>query len=97
MTPEYLKIVIGSNKILSMPFNSVVASMTHQFLSSTEDENFVSDTYYYVFVNASKQIEKWLLDCIDEDFLNPINLFGDWMKNFIDYTAARNNKLFIIF
>ena len=93
MTPEYLKIVIGQDKILSMPFNSVVASMTHQFLSSTEDENFVSDTYYYVFVNASKQIEKWLLDCIDEEFLNPINLFGDWMKNFIDYTAARNKRL----
>ena len=68
MTPEYLKIIIGQEKILSMPFNSVVASMTHQFLSSTEDENFVSDTYYYVFVNASKQIEKWLLDCIDEEF-----------------------------
>ena len=70
MTPEYLKILIGEDKILSMPFDSVVASMTHQFLSNTEDENFISDTYYYVFVNASKQIEKWLLDCIDEDFLN---------------------------
>jgi hypothetical protein len=93
MTPENLNIVIGDEKILSMPFDSVVASMTHQFLSNSEDENFISDTYYYIFLNASKQIEKWLLDCIDEDFLNPINLFGDWMQNFMDYTAARNKRL----
>lgn len=93
MTPDFFNVLVGKEKILSMPYETVVASMTHQFLSTTSEENVISDTYYYVFLSASKQIEKWLTHCKDEDFLNPIDLFGEWMPNFIDYTAAQNKRL----
>ena len=71
---EMIKIKISNKKTLEMSRESVIASLTNQFLTKTSPE-VIGEQYFKLFQICSKDIEQYL-DSLDSS--NTFNLFGHY-------------------
>ena len=72
--PEAVKVYLNRKKI-SMPFDSVSASLTHQVLSKNA-RRFEGEHYYMLFESTLIEIKEYLKHKIDQDSKYTLNLFG---------------------
>jgi hypothetical protein len=86
--PEAVKVYLNRKKI-SMPFDSVSASLTHQVLSKNA-RRFEGEHYYMLFESTVIEIKEYLKYKIEEDPKYTLNLFGEWMNDFIEYQKEKS-------
>ncbi len=86
--PEAVKVYLNRKKI-SMPFDSVSASLTHQVLSKNA-RRFEGEHYYMLFESTVIEIKEYLKYKIEEDSKYTLNLFGEWMNDFIEYQKEKS-------
>jgi hypothetical protein len=86
--PEAVKVYLNRKKI-SMPFDSVSASLTHQVLSKNA-RRFEGEHYYMLFESTLIEIKEYLKHKIDQDSKYTLNLFGEWMNDFIEYQKEKS-------
>ncbi len=72
-----------------MPFDSVSASLTHQVLSKNA-RRFEGEHYYMLFESTVIEIKEYLKYKIEEDPKYTLNLFGEWMNDFIEYQKEKS-------
>ena len=72
-----------------MPFDSVSASLTHQVLSKNA-RRFEGEHYYMLFESTVIEIKEYLKYKIEEDSKYTLNLFGEWMNDFIEYQKEKS-------
>lgn len=81
---EMIKIKISNKKTLEMSRESVIASLTNQFLTKTSPE-VIGEQYFKLFQICSKDIEQYL-DSLDSS--NAFNLFGEWIDSFSEFKST---------
>ena len=81
---EMIKIKISNKKTLEMSRESVIASLTNQFLTKTSAE-VIGEQYFKLFQICSKDIEQYL-DSLDSS--NAFNLFGEWIDSFSEFKST---------
>ena len=81
---EMIKIKISNKKTLEMSRESVIASLTNQFLTKTSPE-VIGEQYFKLFQICSKDIEQYL-DSLDSS--NTFNLFGEWIDSFSEFKST---------
>lgn len=67
-----------------MSRESVIASLTNQFLTKTSPE-VIGEQYFKLFQICSKDIEQYL-DSLDSS--NAFNLFGEWIDSFSEFKST---------
>lgn len=80
---ETIKIKISNKKTLEMSRESVIASLTNQFLTKTSPE-VTGDQYLKLFKICSKDIEQYI-ESLDSS--KPLNIFGEWMDDFSEFKS----------
>ena len=86
--PETIKVHLNRSKI-SLPFNSVCASLTHQILSKNA-KRFEGEHYYMLFESTVIEIKEYLKNKVEDNSKFAINLFGEWMNDFIEYQKEKS-------
>ena len=86
--PETVKVYLNRSKI-ALPFDSVSASLTHQILSKNA-RRFEGEHYYMLFESTIIEIKEYLKSKINEDSKFAVNLFGEWMNDFIEYQKEKS-------
>jgi hypothetical protein len=86
--PETVKVYLNRSKI-ALPFDSVSASLTHQILSKNA-RRFEGEHYYMLFESTIIEIKEYLKSKINEDSKFAVNLFGEWMNDFIGYQKEKS-------
>jgi hypothetical protein len=86
--PETVKVYLNRSKI-NLPFDSVSASLTHQILSKNA-RRFEGEHYYMLFESTVIEVKEYLKSKIDEDSKFAVNLFGEWMNDFIGYQKEKS-------
>ena len=86
--PETVKVYLNRSKI-ALPFDSVSASLTHQILSKNA-RRFEGEHYYMLFESTIIEIKEYLKSKINEDPKFAVNLFGEWMNDFIEYQKEKS-------
>lgn len=81
---KMIKIKISNKKTLEMSRESVIASLTNQFLTKTSPE-VIGEQYFKLFQICSKDIEQYL-DSLDSS--NAFNLFGEWIDSFSEFKST---------
>ena len=86
--PETVKVHLNRSKI-ALPFDSVSASLTHQILSKNA-RRFEGEHYYMLFESTVIEVKEYLKSKIEEDSKFAVNLFGEWMNDFIGYQKEKS-------
>lgn len=88
-TPEYINVKIG-NSCFEISFETLVASMTHQYLSNSS--NFHQNEDYDMLFDVSKLlITEYILDLLKENAY--IDILGEWFEDFVQFQQNKNKPL----
>jgi hypothetical protein len=87
--PEFVKIKIG-NSTFDLAFDSLIASMTHQYLSNHHTMREDSD-YDLIFEVTKELISDFIKDNLDKK--EYIDILGDWVPEFVVYHNEKNKPL----
>jgi hypothetical protein len=87
--PEFVKIKIG-NSIFDLAYDSLIASMTHQYLSNHHTMREDAD-YDLIFEVTKELISDFVKDNIDKK--EYIDILGDWVPEFVVYHNEKNKPL----
>lgn len=87
--PEYVKVKIG-NSFFDLAFDSLVASMTHQYLANHHTVREGAD--YDVLFEVTKEL---ISDYIKENISKKefFDILGDWVPEFVIYHNEKNKPL----
>ena len=87
--PEYIKVKIG-NQIFDLAFESLIASMTHQYLSN--HHNVRPDADYDVLFEVTKElISDFVIDSISKKEF--VDILGEWVPEFVIFHNEKNKPL----
>lgn len=87
--PEYANVKIG-NSIFELSFDSLIASMVHQYLNNFHKQDSAGD--YNVIFDVTKGL---ITDFVMDDLIKRehIDILGDWVHEFITYHNDKNKPL----
>ena len=87
--PEYANVKIGNN-CFELSFESLVASMTHQYLSNSSNYHHNED--YDILFDVSKLlIIEYVLDQLKSK--ENIDILGNWFEDFVNFQQNKNKPL----
>lgn len=88
--PNFFKVKLGNTEY-DLDSESLITSMSHQFISKTTNLENVSN-YDILFQVAKTEIEEYLAS-LNEDNNNFIDLFGNWIDEFKIFHNKKNEPI----
>lgn len=87
--PEFVKVKIG-NSVFELAYDSLIASMTHQYL--TNHHTLREGTDYDVVFEVTKEL---ITDFVKENLINKdyVDILGDWIPEFVVFHNEKNKPL----